>query len=510
MLVKKTLQLTALFALVASSFLPAFSVKAYGGYYTYRSTVFGTGVSQTGQYVYEIQNQKDRFNTNESVFFLTRIFNITNVTSFSFKHEIRGAGIYREFYSEYYTPNRNWWAEIYYWKEIGQLPAGTYETKTYINVDNEGYRLRDTKNFSVENAYAYNPYYPPTSYPATPAYDPYYNNIPYYAEAAHYSYNWTHTGKNIRKTGDYSYEIVSQATEFSTSEDVYALANLSDIRGIDSFRIKFEVWQDGNRLQKTNEVPTLWPHRERWGYNYSWGNLGKLPRGEYQIRTFIQIDGGFYRHLNTQQIYVGGVLSGYENRCNLPHRTWDRPCDTRNWLPYRDVEHYKYEWTRFGTDIKSEGGYDYSIVNQKSSFYTDENVKALTRISEIRGIDKFQIKYKLFLGNILKKEYVASVQKPSRNRWNYNYSNYNFGKITTAGSYSVKVFISVEGGTYKLLDTKNFTVTEKYTYRDRDRRDRDYRPCYPAQTYDNYYSRTGTDSAYYSNDYNRPYSPYYR
>jgi len=504
MLVKKTLQFITLFAIVASSFLPAFSAKAYGGYYTYRSTVFGTGVSQTGQYVYEIQNQKDRFNTNDSVFFMTRIFNITNVSSFSFKHEIRGAGVYREFYSDYYTPNKHWWAEIYYWKEIGQLPAGTYETKTYINVDNEGYKLINAKNFSVETAY--NPYYSPQTYPSYPSYDSYNPSIPYYAEAAHYSYNFTNIGKNIRKTGDYSYEIVSRATEFSTNEDVYVLASLSDIRGIDSFRIKFELWLNGNKLQKTNEVPTLWPHRERWAYNYSWGNLGKLPRGEYQIRTLIQTDGGFYRQLNTQQIYVGGVLSGYE-KCDYPRRDWDRPCDGWNGRRYHDVEHYKYEWSKLGTDIKSEGGYDYSIVNPKSSFYTDENVKVLTRISELRGIDKFQLKYKLYLGNILKKEYLASEQKPNWNRWNYNYSNYNFGKIQTAGSYSFKVFISVEGGSYKLLDTKSFTVNQKYTHQDRD-----YYPCYVDHDHDYYdhYSRTGTDSVYYSNDYNRPYSPYYR
>lgn len=517
MLVKKTLQFITLFAIVASSFLPAFNAKAYGGYYTYRSTVFGTGVSQTGQYVYEIKNQKDRFNVGESVFFLSRIFNITNVTSFSFKHEIRGAGVYKEFYSDYYTPNKNWWAEIYYWKEIGQLPAGNYETKIYLNIDNEGYKLRDTKNFTVESMYAYVPYYGPaptypTPYPA-PTPDPYYGytyNQPYFVDAPHYSYNWTHTGKNIRKTGDYSYELVSQATEFTTNEDVYVLAYLSDIKGIDNFRVKFELWLDGNRFYKKNEVPILRPGRERWAYNYSWGNLGKLPRGQYQVRTFIQLDGGSYRHLNTQTIYVGDVLGAYEKPYRPgPHQPTPyrpTPCKPEDNSYYRDAEHYKYDWTKLGTEIRSDGGYDYSIPTPKTTFYNDEYVKALTRTSEIRGIDKFQIKYKLYKGNAFKKEYVATEQKPSRNRWNYNYSSYNLGMMTETGSYSVKVYISIDGGIYKLLDTKTFTVNQrvayyrdKNRYGDRSHNDGYYRPYQPYQPYN--------DNNYF---YNRPYYPYYR
>ncbi len=526
MLIKKTLQFIAVvFIFLTSSFLSALDVEASGGYYTYRSTVFGPGINQTGQYVYEIQGQKNRFSVGESPFFLTRIFNITNVTSFSFKHEIRGAGVYREFYSDYYTPNKNWWAEIYYWKEIGQLPAGTYETKIYLNIDNEGYKLRDTKNFTVENTYSYSPYYSdsyqnqnyvPYNYNYNYDYNNYNNysyNQPYYIEPQHYSYNWTHTGKNIRKTGDYSYELVSQATEFSTSEDVYALAYLTDIRGIDSFAIKFEVWRDGGSLQKTNEVPKLWPHRENWAYNYSWGNLGKLSQGVYQIKTYIQLDGGYYRYLNSQQINVGRVLSGYENRYQ-DNRFSDRN-DYRDRDNYRDVESYKYEYTKFGTDVKNDGGYDYSVVDSKTTFYTDEDIKALTRVSEIRGIEKFRIKYKVYLENTLKREYTASEQTPNRNRWNYNYSSYNFGKMTTAGSYTVKVFISVDGGTYKLLDTKTLTVKEKstrYNYYDYNRDYRDSRSysCYYGQSCYDSYNRYGTDTPYYSNSYNRPYSPYYR
>ena len=475
--------------------------NAQSPYYIFRSTIMGVGVKQIGQHVYEIENEKINFSANEPVFFLSRIFNITHVDSFQFKHEIRSSSYTKDVFSPIYYPNRNWWAEIYYWDELGGLPVGNYEIKSYVSV-NGGYQYHHkTLNFTVFAPYAQDNYY--YGAPIQPVYQPTQTYPYYYAQAKNYSYNWTHIGKNVRKTGDYSYEIINQATDFRSNEDIYALTKISNISGINSFRVKYDIYLNGNRYYKSNEVPTLRPGGNLWGSNYSWGNLGKLPAGYHEIRTFISIDGGSYTKLNNQQISVDRYADRYVDRrvdrytdYYGPEHWRDR--DERRRQPYypKKIEaSYKYDWTRVNTYITHVGGYNYDTAD-KNDYWTDENIKVLTKISNIKNIDTFRVKHKLYRGNTFIKEIISSERHPNNSYWNYNYAQSDFGK-QSVDSYTIKTYISVNNEAYKLLGSKNFTVKAR-----RVSSDYRYNQRYD-QGYDYYYRRP------YSKRYNDDCGGYY-
>lgn len=422
--------------------------------YVFRSTVTGSGIRQTGQYSYEITGEKTNFNTDESPFFLTRIFNITNVNKFQFKHELRSSGYSKDVYSPVYYPNGNWWAEIYYWSEFGKIPAGSYELITLVSVNGGNYKYERTTYFSVAGGSYYAPYTPPAEYAA---YRPYERYDYYYAQPQNYTYGWTHIGKNIQKTGQYSYTIVNQTSDFNSNEDVYALAMFSNISGIDTFRIKFDVYADGNRYIKTNEVPTLWPRGQRWESNYSWANLGKLANGYYEIRTHISINGGAYVKLNTQTINVGRHYNYYD--CDYRNRgdyDYYRRCGQYN--DYRPT--YTFEWTRLNDNIAKSGTYRYDMSDRSDMFYSDENIKALTKFSHIDNIGYFQVKLDLYYNGLFKREYLGAVQRPNKSYWEYNYTQSDLGTLSE-GDYIVKTYISTDGSSFKLAGTKNFTVRAK-------------------------------------------------
>ncbi|MCK4540274.1 hypothetical protein KAU09_03930 [Candidatus Parcubacteria bacterium] len=457
---KKITLIPFIFIFVFSLFsaLP-FAADAQGSYYVFRSTVMGAGVKQTGQYVYEINNEKINFNANESVFFLTRIFNISNVDRFQFKHEIRSSSYTKDVFSPMYYPRRNWWAEIYYWDKLESLPAGNYEINSYVSIDGGYYAHHRTTNFTVHAPYA-----PPSGYyygaPVQPLFQPTQSYPYYYVQARNYSYNWTHIGKNIRKTGAHSYEIVNQTTDFRSNEDVYALTKISNVSGIDSFRVKYDIYLNGNRYHKSNEVPTLWPRGNQWESNYSWGNLGKLPAGYHEIRTFLSINGGAYTKLNSQQISVDRYADRYADRRidyygpeHWRHRDEHR---RRYHRPEKIEVSYKYDWTRVNTYITHVGGYQYDTAD-KRDYWKDENIKVLTKISDIKNIDTFRVKHKLYRGNAFIKQIISSERHPNNRYWHYNYAQSDFGK-QSAGSYTVKTYIRVNKEAYKFLGSKNFTV----------------------------------------------------
>lgn len=421
-------------------------------FYTFRSTVTGGGIRRTGQYVYEITNQKDRFRTNERVFFLTRIFNMTNLKNFRFKHEIRGLSsyYYREIYSETYNPNRAWWAEIYYWKDLATFKEGKYEIRTLISKNGEAFKEERKTYFYVDNYDRYGrrfdqgygksqqPYCTNCDYKISS-----YNDYGYYRQTrTNYVYNWTKTGRNVRQTGDYTYEITNETNNFYYDQNVYVLTKLADIRGVDKFRIKHEVYRDGNSYYKSDETPELRPNNNPWEYNYTWANLGPLPGGNHQIRVSISVNGGSYKLLNTLQV---NVARNYINNSNYNRSNYD----------------YRYDWSQTDINIRNAGNYIYEMQNPKSDFYNDENVLVLTKISNIRNIDTFRIKHELYKGSNLYRTIESPAREPRNNDWDYNYTQSNFGRLS-AGSYYIKVFISINSGGYVYLDQKSINVRDRY------------------------------------------------
>lgn len=483
----KKILLSLFVAVFVAVLMPLNASKAYSsGYYTYRSTVFGNGINRTGEYVYEIQNERTSFNYNEPAFFLTRIFNITNIDSFRFRHVLTSNGVNQEYVSPTYYPHRNWWSEIYYWKDFGHLSSGNYDVRVYIQIDGGAERLVDTKHFTVGSGfypqnYQYNqPYNQP--YFSHPINQNYYNYDQTNYYGINYNFNWLKIGKNVKKIDSYKYEIVNQSSNFRTNENVYVLTYLSNIENVDTFQIKYDVYLNGNKYYKTNEVPVLRPNGNSWYYNYSWANLGKLPFGNHEIRTYIKINNGTYRYLATKNITV---------KNNQRYHDYSRDRD-------RD-SHYIHTWTRTNTNIRHVGGYTYDIGTPKTSFWTDENVKALTKISDIRYVDKFKIKHKLYKNNTFIKQIISSEQKPEKRYWEYNYTRADFGKLN-AGDYYIKIYISVNNGSYKYLNTVNFNVKRKYNYR-RDDRNYDYHYQYdrrkPEYHYDNTILGSGRRTTYY-------------
>lgn len=500
---KKIILIPFIFVFLLFSALPL-TAKAQSSYYVFRSTALGSGVKQTGQYVYEINNEKINFGVDESVFFLTRIFNITNVDRFQFKHEIRSSSFVKDVFSPIYYPHKTWWAEIYYWNELGRLPAGNYEIKTYISIDGGYYAFNRAANFTVAQYEQYSQYAPPSDYyygaPIQPIFQPTQAYPYYYAQARNYSYNWTHIGKNVRNTGSYSYEILNPTMDFRSDEDVYALTKISNVSGIDSFRIKYDVYLNGNRYYKSNEVPALWPRNNVWESNYSWGNLGKLPAGYHEIRTFLSINGGAYTKLNNQQISVDRYADRYIDYYDPRYRQdYDRR-DRRSYRPIEVEVSYKYDWTRVNTYITHVGGYNYDTAD-KRDYWQDENIKVLTKILDIKNIDTFRVKHKLYRGSIFVKEIISSERHPNNNYWNYNYAQSDFGK-QSVGSYTVKTYISVNKETYKLLGSKNFTVKARRVSSDyRYKQNYSFRDRYPFRDYDRRYDSSRYDSGctgYYS------------
>jgi len=408
------------FILIFVFLLPKSTNANFSETYIYRSTVLGNHVNRTGEYVYEIPNQKTNFSYNEPVYFLTRIFNITNIDSFSFRHVLIGNGINQEYLSPTYYPHRNWWAEIYYWKDLGHLSAGDYDLKIFVKINGGAEREVDLKHFRVGNNY----------------YETYNNNTSTDYYGINYNFNWTHLGKNIRKTDTYKYEIVDPSSNFNQNEDVYILSYLSNLKNINTFQIKYVVYLNGRSYYRTNEVPVLRPYGNTWFYNYSWGNLGKLPFGNHEIRVYLKINGGEYRLLNTKKVSIDNFRN---NR-----------------------EHYSHTWSRTDKDIVYLGGYTYNIEHPRDSFFDDENIKVLTKISDISNIDYFKIKHKLYKNNNFLKEVESDFQRPRGNYWAYNFTQADFGRLN-AGRYYVKIYISVNGRYYKYLNTIHFKVKQRYT-----------------------------------------------
>jgi hypothetical protein len=461
---------TLIMMLVAVAFVPFFDVRASESSFIYRSTEMGSGTRQTGQWEYEITNEKYDFSTSESVFALTRIFNITNVNTFQFKYEVRGESS-RDILSPVYRPNGNWWAEIWYWDEFGTLPAGSYSLRTMISVDNGDFKYFDSKYFSVDG---------PSYHSNTYNYNDYSSGYCQYPE---FDFEWAKTGKNIRNLDSYVKEISNQTRNFSTNENIYVLAKNSHIEGVDSFRIKFDVYLNGNRYYKTNEVPTLNPNCNTWAYNYSWANLGRLPKGNHEIRTFIKINNGGYRLLDTEKINVSSVKTTTNYNYHQPITSSNKSVIDYNYLSANEYN-YAHAWTQTDSNVNFLGDYRYSVDGPKDIFSIQDEVRVLTRLSDIRNIRTFKIRHELHKNGRYERKIESAERTPHYRYWEYNYTQSNFGRLFS-GNYEIKTYISVEGDAWRQLDSKKIVVSgNSYTSNDYNF---DYTSINTDFDYSNYY-----------------------
>ncbi len=419
--------------LLFSLFLPFFSVEAASPSYKYRLTEMGSGTRQTGSWSYEISDEKYSFSTDESVFALTRIFDITNVSNFQFKYEIRGATT-RDAYSPIYRPNRSWWAEIWYWDEFGPLPAGNYTLAAFVSLDGGSFRHLETKKFNVggennyDSRYEYDSLYSPCANPD-------------------YKFEWSKVGRNVRSAGTHVYEIEGETASFRNNEDIYVLAKNSQISGVDTFRLKFEAYK-GGRLIKSNEVPTLNPNCSLWSYNYSWNNLGRLASGQYEIRTYMKVNNGSYRLMSTKAINVGANATKKSDSTAAQIKPIYRTVN-----PYQ----FDYAWTAADDKVNFEGNYKYSLKDPRTVFASNEDVRVLTKLSNMKNIRSFRIRHELHKDGVMVQKTESSDRVPNSRYWEYNYTESNFGKLAS-GNYEVRVFISVEKKPWDYLDTKLIRV----------------------------------------------------
>lgn len=427
---------TLIATLVVVMFVPFFGVQASDGHFTYRSTKMGTGTRQTGQWKYEITNEKYDFSTSESVFALTRIFNITNIHAFQFKYEVRGT-TNRDMLSPVYKPNGNWWAEIWYWDEFGRLPAGSYTLRAMISVDNGVFQYLDAKHFAVSGPSYYGNSHDHYDYD----YNDYSNS---YCNNSGYDFDWVKTGDDVVSTGSYSKKIINQSKIFSTADDVHVLVKNSHITGVDTFKIKFVVYLNGNRYYKTNEVPTLNPNCQPWAYNYSWADLGPLPEGNHEIRTYIKLNNGSYKLLDTERVIIKDrkTVNDSHSYREIPERHY----------------HYTYGWTQTDTNVDFYGDYRYGVSTPRDVFSSQEDVKVLTRLSDIKNIKTFKVRHELHKNGYFLKKIESAERRPNMRDWKYNYTESNFGKLS-AGNYEIKVYLSINGKAWRLLDVKQIGVS---------------------------------------------------
>lgn len=467
---KTTLPIILAFILIFSGW-PFFKADARSNEsYRYLKTETGTAVRHVHRHVHEVVNPRTNFSANDSVAALTQISNISGINTFQFRYDLYGLDNNRQqtVYSNTFYPNyQNWPETISSWNYFDRLPDGRYEFKVSISLNSGSYRLLDTERFDVGTP---KPHYPPVYQP------PHQPRPGYPYGRINYDYNYTHTGLNIRHTGNHAYEIVGGKTNFSVNEDVNALTKLSNIYGIDRFRVSYEVYQDGHKFYRRVDAGEQFPRLASWNYNFSHANIGKLPAGSHELRTYITIDGAGYTLLDRKTITVGSVKPAYFD--------------------------YRYNWTQSDIRVRHVSGYIYDVTSPKSTFTTDESVFALTKISEIRNVEHFRIKHELMRGNSVYRTSESPVRRPNYAYWEYNYFHSDFGRLP-AGSYRIRVHITINGGAYKLLDTKNITVedrrpvadyrydwTETGSYQDYAYAPSQYPPYYsPEHPY--YYSRTG-------------------
>lgn len=427
---------------VAVLFIFPLLAKAYDGNFVYRSTVLGKGVEQFPGGYNRIVGESNSFNTRENIYALSRVFNITDVQSFQIKHELYRNGVYyKDYYSEYYRPGGRWWAETYAWNNMGNLPSGNYSLKVYSRKGNSAFDFHREVFFNV--AKDYNNYYQP------------YNNY----LGLNFNFVDTYVGTGVRDMGIYVYEIVNQKENFFHNEPLYVIGRLAEIRGIERFKMKYDLYLNGAQY-KTLYSWEQKPNYEYWPYNYTWVNFGNLPVGIYSLQTSININGGSYVMLNTKTInvydaYCRDYWYFHKNYC------WNRDYMWTDFGNNKELDYgneFRYEWTKIGTEYKWSAWYEYQPhISEKSNFSSGDRLSVLTKIDNTEILSNYQIRHELWRGNKIEKIIESEkihINYSSKGK-EYFWSNFNY---LYPGSYQLKVLVRTNDTPYKIMDSKYLQV----------------------------------------------------
>lgn len=405
--IKKLSFLLLIFTLVLLAAAPIMSQAAN---FIYDSTVTGLGVEQVGTNQYQIISRKTTFTSAESVWVLSKLTNIQGINTFRLRHDIltNGTTLYRSLFSPTYYPNNSFWSVTYSWNEFGRLPAGNHLVKVYISVNGGTYQEVDSKSIIV------------------------------IASQPHYSYDYTKTGTGVEPAGGFDHRIVGEKTTFITTESVWVLTKLSDIYSLGAFRLRHDILTSSSTLYRSLLSPTYSPNQNFWATTYSWNEFGPLPADNYQIKIYLSLDGGVFQEIGSMGITVQPAAKSY----NL-------------------------EYTKLGLGVLQVATNQYQIIDEKYTFAPTESVWVLNKLTGIQGIKTFRLRYDFLAdGTSILRSLYSPTFTPDHNFWAVTYTWSEFGPLP-AGSHELKVFISLDGGTYQEIDSKDFTVQQpanQYTY----------------------------------------------
>ena len=406
-IIVRNISLMLAIAIGAMTF-PAVSLAAS---YDYDYTQVGTGGINNGSaYDYSIDQEQLSFSSEEDVWVLSKIIDISDIDQFRLRHQVlvNNTNVYRTLYSPTYNPSNSTWSKTYSYNNFGPLVAGNYEIRVSMSVNGGAYTEVDTVDISVA------------------------------VSSQNYTYTESLTGLGVQAAGTYTYDIVDGKTDFTSNDSIHILTKLANINNIETFRIRHQVLADGTSEFKTLYSPEFNPNLDRWGVNHTWNEFGFLPVGDHAITIAISVNGGAYEELERIDISVTGA-----------------------------TEQYLYEESLLGLGIQPAGSYTYEIIDGKNSFDTSESIYVLTKLKNINNVNTFRIRHQVLANRTsLYRELFSPSFSPNLSRWSVNQTWNNFGQLPP-GNHALTVAISVNGGEYTELDRINFEVVgtnEQYLF----------------------------------------------
>ena len=442
-MMKKTLPLILAAVMFSTLALPSLALGKEPSF-KYRSTVFGLGVNETRQNVNEIVKESNYFYDNQSIYFLTRIFAIDSVDKFQFRHEVQDQNgrVVKRFDSRVFAPQRYFWPEVYHWDVIHSLPGGEYQMKVYIRMDEQAFRLHDTKTIQVisgqyngqraaagASQYQDNNYY---AYGQSGQYCSYCGRYICQPKPG-YKLVWTRTGRDVYNTSGYEYAFRQEKNVFDQNEPVSVMTKLTDISQVESFQIKHEVLLNGRRFYDSKISPVKKPDYDFWYVNYSDTYFNRLPSGQHTINTLISLNGGAFQKIGSTVVTVKGAQVQRDVICAGSGQGDNGACVN---------------------------------IDQKSVFQSYENVIVVTNFSRLSGLDSLTVRHDLYRRGdsqpFLSKE--VPTQYPNGSYWGRVHLASDFGRLV-AGDYEVRVQLSVDGNSFREIDRVGIRVQGAYGYR---------------------------------------------
>ena len=371
--------------------------------YNYEYTKTGLGVDDIGGGVFQIREEKSTFTTNESVWVLSKLTSIQYLNTFRLRHDLYedGTTLLTQLYSPTFYPGGDYWEMTFTWNEFGPLPAGNHTIKAYMSQNGGPFQEVDTKNITVA------------------------------AAATQYDYVYTKTGLGVAPAGGDDYNIVDEQSVFSMSESVWALSKLTNIQNINSLRLRHDLLVNGTDLYAQLYSPTYNPNGSFWASIYSWNEFGPLPAGDHIIKVYMSVEGGSYMEVDAVNITVEGSQS-----------------------------QYVYEYSKTGTGVDDLGGNEWQIIDEKSAFPPTVSVWVLSKLTGIQGMNSFRLRHDLIANgaNLYKQLYTPTFY-PDGGFWAKTYTWNEFGALPS-GNHLIKVYISVNGGTYTEIDSLPIVVSD--------------------------------------------------